>query len=97
MFPLAFLIIGCVTFTILGFVILASVPFFRVTFLNLSVFPLGAIPAAIAFLFVYGRLFSRNQLGDRTFYRIFPVLSAGGTSFGVLAVMVKMRFGRRNS
>jgi hypothetical protein len=43
MFPLAFLIIGCVTFTILGFVILASVPFFRVTFLNLSVFPLGAI------------------------------------------------------
>jgi hypothetical protein len=97
MFPLIFLIISCVSFTILGFVILASVPFFRVTLLNLSVFVLGAIPGAIAFLFVYGRLVARNQLGDRTFYGIFPVILAGGTSFGVLAVWVKTRFGGRNS
>jgi hypothetical protein len=92
MLPLAFLIISCITFVILGLVILASVPFFRLTVLNLIVFILGALPGAMLFLLLYGKLLPRDQLSDRAFYGIFPVLLVGGMSFGALAVWLKMRF-----
>lgn len=78
MLPLAFLIVSCVAFTILGLVVLALLPAFRLTFVNLLLFVTGAVPGGIAFLFLYGRVFARSQLSDRAFYGIFPVLILGG-------------------
>jgi hypothetical protein len=89
--PLAFLIISCIAFLTLGLFILAVVPSYRLTVLNLVVFVLGAVPGAILFLFLCGKLVAGDQLSDRAFYGIFPVLLVGGASFGALAVWVKIR------
>ncbi len=91
MFPIAFFVIGCVTYTILGLVVLVCVPALRLTFLNLFLFLAGAFPGGLALLFVYGRIFARNQLGDAAFYGIFPVLLVGGATGGALLVWLKMR------
>jgi hypothetical protein len=97
MLPLAFVIICCVAFTILGLVVLTLLPVFRLTFVNLVLFVLGAVPGGIAFLFLYGKLFARDQLSDKAFYGIFPILLLGGVSGGTLAVWSKMNFAKAQS
>ncbi len=90
-FTLWFLIIGCAVFAALGIVILASVPFFRVTFLNLLVFVVVAIPGAVISLLVLANLFLRNQPIGSPSYGFFAILMGGGVSVGALAVWLKMR------
>ena len=85
-------VMGCVAFTVLGLIVLSCVPAFRLTFLNLFLFVVGAFLGGLTFLFVYGRIFARNQLSDTAFYGIFPVLLVGGAFGGALLVWVKMRF-----
>jgi hypothetical protein len=92
MLSLAVLVIGCITFVILGLVILASVPFFRLTVLNLFVFVLAAVPGAMVCFLLYGKLLFRDRLSESVFYGIFPVLLIGGIFFGALAVWLKLRF-----
>ena len=87
----------CVGFAILGLVVLAMLPAFRLTLINLLLFVTGAVPGGIAFLFLYGKLFARNQLSDKAFYGIFPVLLLGGVSGGALAVWLKMHLAKAPS
>ena len=86
-----FLVLCGVGFTIVGLIALAGIPALRLTFLNLSLFVGGAIPGALLFLFVYGRIFARNQLSDMAFIGIFPVLLVGGMLGGLLLVRLKAR------
>jgi len=90
--PLIFLVISCVSFVILGLVLLASVPSFRLTVLNLIVFILGAVPGAILFLFLFGKLLPHEQFSDRAIYELLLVPLVGAVSLGGLAVSLKMRF-----
>jgi hypothetical protein len=91
MFTLWFLFIGCGIFTALGIVILACVPFFRVTFLNLLVFVVVAVPGAIISWLVLGNLILSHEPIGSPPYGLFAVLVGGGISFGALAVWLKMR------
>jgi hypothetical protein len=91
MFPLVFLLMCCIGYTILGLIVLACLPALRLTFLNLFLFLVGAFPGGLALLFVYGRIFARNQLSDAAFYGIFPILLVGGASGGALLVWLKTR------
>jgi hypothetical protein len=68
LYTVAFLFIGCAIFTALGIAILACVPFFRVTFLNLVVFVVVAVPGAIISLSVFGNLLLTNQPIDSHSY-----------------------------
>jgi hypothetical protein len=86
--------LGCVAFTILGVIVLASVPALRLRFLNLLLFLLGAFPSGLLCLFIYGRLFARNQLSDAAFYGFFPILLIGGAVGGTLTVWLKTRLAR---
>ena len=91
MFSLFFLLVGCVTFATLGIIVLASVPFFRLTFLNLLVFVMVAVPGAFFSLFVLGNLFLRDQSIGGSWYGAFAFFAVGGMTFGSLAVCLKMR------
>jgi hypothetical protein len=61
MLPVAFPIMSCVAFTILGLLVLALRPALRLTFLNLLLFVLDAVPGGLALLFLYGRWFARHR------------------------------------
>ena len=91
MFPLIFLVMCCVSYTILGLVVLSRVPTLRLTFLNLFLFLVGAFAGGLGLLFMYGRIFARNQLSDAAFYGIFPILLVGGAAGGALLVWLKTR------
>lgn len=96
MFPLAFLFLSCIAYTILGLLVLALLPVFRLTFANLLLFVTGAIPGGFLFLFLYGLLLGES-MSDTAFFGILPVLLAGGLSGGSLAVWLKMRFAKPNT
>lgn len=87
------LILSGISYTILGLIVLSSVPGLRVTFRNLFVFVVGALLGGFVFLFLYGRVFARNRLGDAAFYGIFPVLLVGGVVGGGLLVWLRKRAG----
>jgi hypothetical protein len=86
-----FLFLCIVGFAVVGLIALAAVPALRLTFLNLSLFVGGAIPGALLFSFVYGRILGKNQLSDTTFVGIFPVLLVGGVLGGLVLVSLKVR------
>src|SRR5579862_794094 len=90
--PLLAFVLGCIAFTILGLILLSYVPSLRLTLSNLVVFVAGAFVVAPAFLFIYGKIFARNQLSDAAFVGIFPILLVGGASGGALLVWLKLRF-----
>jgi hypothetical protein len=90
-FTLWILFIGSAIFTALGTVILACVPFFRVTFVNLLVFVAMAVPGGIISWLLLGNLILSNQPIGRPPYGLFAVLVRGGVSLGALAVWLKMR------
>jgi hypothetical protein len=95
MLPLMFLVFCGLGFTIVGLIALAVIPELRLTFSNLFLFVGGAIPSALLFLFVYGRIFARTQLSDMAFIGIFPVLLVGGVLGGLLLVRLKTRLIKR--
>ena len=97
MLPLMFLVLCCIGFTIVGLITLAITPALRLTLMSLAIFVIGAIPGALVFLFVYGRIFARQQLSGFAFIGIFPVLLIGGVLGGILLLWLRMRFtkGRR--
>jgi hypothetical protein len=86
-----FLFIGCAIFAALGTVILACVPFFRVTFVNLLVFVVMAVPGAIISGLVLGDLILSHEPIGGPPYGLWAVLVGGGASLGALAVWLKMR------
>jgi hypothetical protein len=90
MFSLYFLLAGCVIFASLGIIVLVSVPFFRLTLVNLLVFVVVAVPGAFVSLFVLGNLFMRNQPIDGPWYGDAVFFAGGGITFGSLAVWLKM-------
>lgn len=91
MFSLFFLLAGCVIFATLGIIVLASVPFFRLTLINLLVFVVVAVPGAFFSLFVLGNLFLRVQPIGSFPYGPVVFFAGGGVMFGSLAVWLKMR------
>jgi hypothetical protein len=92
MFPLIFLLMACIGYTILGMLVLACAPNLRFTVLNLVLFVAGAFPGGLVLLFLYGRVFARESLGEVAFFGIFPVLVIGGVIGGGLMLGLKMRF-----
>jgi hypothetical protein len=84
--------ISCISFAILGLVVLACVPGFHLTFLNLLLFVVGAFLGALAFLFGYAQIFAGHELRDAAFVGLFPVLLTGAALGGVLLVWLKIRF-----
>jgi hypothetical protein len=79
----------CCAYAVLGSIILALVPAFRVTLLNLIVFVLGAFAGAVTFLYS----FNSPVLQRVNNYVLFVLLYLGAAAFGgTLAVWLKVRF-----
>ena len=94
--PLMGFVLGCTAYMILGLVVLACIPSFRLTFLNLILFVMGAMLTAPVCLFAYGQIFARKDLSDAAFVGIFPALLIGGVSGGALVVWLKERFVKKH-
>jgi hypothetical protein len=88
---LIFLAVSCISYAILGLIVLACVPTLRLTFLNLALFLVGAFAGGLGTLFLYGRAFMRDPLGDVAFYGVFPSLLIGGAIGGAISVWLKIR------
>jgi hypothetical protein len=95
MFPLIAIVLGCVTYTILGLIVLACIPLFRLTLLNLILFVVGASLAGPVFLFTYGQIFARDGLSNAAFVGIFPVLLIGGGFGGTLMIWLFSKVAKR--
>jgi hypothetical protein len=65
MLPLVYVAMSYGVITLLGLIVLALLPGFRLTVLNLLFFDLGAIPGGIAFLYACGMLFENRRLHAR--------------------------------
>ena len=91
LYTVAFLFIGCAIFAALGIAILACVPFFRVTFVNLLVFVAMAVPGAFISWLLLGILILSHEPIGRPPYGLYAVLVGSGVSLGALAVWLKMR------
>jgi hypothetical protein len=84
-----------VVFTILGLIVLASIPKLRLTITNLFLFVMGAFPGTLTFGYLYGRIFadSANELNGRVaVLGIFAVMLIGAVVGGVMVVWCKTRF-----
>jgi hypothetical protein len=90
--PLTGFVLGCIAFTFLGAIVLACIPAFRLTVLNLVGFVVGGFLGALVFLFAYGQIFAKHQLGNTAFAGIFPVLLLGAVLGGTATVWLWMRF-----
>jgi hypothetical protein len=83
----------CLVYTIVGSIVLACVPNFRVTLLNVIAFVIGAWPGSYAYYYALGFLF------DHVAYRFgplghYPVAFSlvGAVAGGILLVCLKLRF-----
>ena len=65
--PLAGFVVGCVVFTILGLIVIASIPKLRLTITNLFLFVVGAFPGTLTSAYLYSSIFadSANELKTR--------------------------------
>ena len=81
----------CVVLGILGMIVLACIPAFRVTFLNISIFVLGAFAGAVAFLRLDGLLFPSRNRYDHAI-ELIPLI--GATIGGSVFVWLRMLFAK---
>ena len=88
-------VLGCIAYMILGLIVLACIPSFRLTFLNLILFVMGAMLTAPVCLFAYGQIFARDGLSNAAFVGIFPVLLIGGGFGGTLMIWLFSKVAKR--
>jgi hypothetical protein len=91
--PFVGFVMGCVGFTILGLIVLASVPTLHLTARNLIIFVVGAFPGTLALGYVYGRLFadSKNELNSKAaVLGFFSVMLVGAIVGGTVLVRLGM-------
>ena len=83
----------CLVYAIVGSIVLACVPTFRVTLLNVIVFVIGAWPGSYAYYFALG--FFLDHLAHRVvILEHYPVAFSlvGAITGGSLLVLLKLRF-----
>jgi len=85
---------GCLVFTILGWIVLVCVPTLSRTVTNLLLFVVGAFLGTLAAGYLYGRAFadSRNELtGTLVVLGSFGAMFLGATAGGIMAVWLTVR------
>jgi hypothetical protein len=93
--PLIGFVLGCVIFSILGWVVLALIPSFRFSIANLMLFVMGAFLGSMTFMIAYGRIFadSNNELTSGwTVVGLFAVMFTGAVFGGSVLVWLNVRF-----
>jgi hypothetical protein len=93
--PLMGFVLGCVIFSILGRIVLALVPRFRFSIVNLVFFVIGAFVVAGAFAIAYDRIFadSNNELTSTwSVVGLFAVMFIGAVLGGSVLVWLNVRF-----
>ena len=91
-------VLGCVIFSILGWIVLALVPSFRFSIANLMLFVVGAFLGAVTFMIAYDRIFadSNNELTRTwTVVGLFAVMFIGAVLGGSVVVLLNVRFRKR--
>jgi hypothetical protein len=83
----------CVVYMILGLIVLACIPTFRVTLLNAVAFVLGAWPGTYAYIYTSNLMFDHFalRLGPLEHYPVASTL-IGAVTVGTLFVWLKLRF-----
>ena len=82
-------VMGCVIFSVLGLIVFALIPSFRLSLANLAIFVIGAFLATMMSVIAYGRFFGdrNNELTSKwTVLGLFAVMFIGAVLGGSVLV-----------